>query len=168
MNPRYLDQTSYLNRYLVLCTWYDIVGPNPGNISVQTKISLQRWVLRFKSARDKSGRDFINPFTTGNPFLGAKLLGFSIGRGSGALKGLRAVTSACPACTKRYILPATDIIVELITGLSGYPMLYPLPPRTKNNNHFITSYQVPGIINTCTKLQLLRGEGSPASLRRIF
>ena len=31
----------------------------------------------------------MNPFTTGNPFLGTKLLGFSIGRGSGALKGLR-------------------------------------------------------------------------------
>ena len=30
----------------------------------------------------------INPFTTGNPFVGSKLLGFSIGRGSGALKGL--------------------------------------------------------------------------------
>ena len=29
-----------------------------------------------------------NPFTTGNPFLGTKLLGSSIGRGSGALKGL--------------------------------------------------------------------------------
>ena len=28
----------------------------------------------------------INPFTTGNPFFGTKLLGFSIGRGSGALK----------------------------------------------------------------------------------
>ena len=28
------------------------------------------------------------PFTTGNPFLGTNLLGFSIGRGSGALKGL--------------------------------------------------------------------------------
>ena len=28
------------------------------------------------------------PFTTGNPFWGTKLLGFSIGRGSGALKGL--------------------------------------------------------------------------------
>ena len=35
----------------------------------------------------KCGR--LNPFTTGNPFLGTKLLGFSIGRGSGALKGLR-------------------------------------------------------------------------------
>ena len=31
----------------------------------------------------------LNPFTTGNPFLGTKLLGFSIGRGSGALEGLR-------------------------------------------------------------------------------
>ena len=30
----------------------------------------------------------VNPFTTGNPFLGTKLLGFSIGRGSGALKGV--------------------------------------------------------------------------------
>ena len=30
----------------------------------------------------------LNPFTTGNPFWGTKLLGFSIGRGSGALKGL--------------------------------------------------------------------------------
>ena len=30
----------------------------------------------------------INPFTTGNSFLGTKLLGFSIGRGSGAPKGL--------------------------------------------------------------------------------
>ena len=28
-------------------------------------------------------------FTTGNPFLGTKLLGFSIGRGSGALNGLK-------------------------------------------------------------------------------
>ena len=31
---------------------------------------------------------FLNPFTTGNPFLGTKSLGFSIGRDSGALKGL--------------------------------------------------------------------------------
>ena len=30
----------------------------------------------------------LNPFTTGNPFLGTQLLGFSIGRGSGALEGL--------------------------------------------------------------------------------
>ena len=30
----------------------------------------------------------LNPFTAGNPFLGTKLLGFCIGRGSGALKGL--------------------------------------------------------------------------------
>ena len=31
----------------------------------------------------------LNPFTTGNPFLRTKLLGFSVGRGSGAPKGLR-------------------------------------------------------------------------------
>ena len=30
----------------------------------------------------------LNPYTTGNPFSGTKLLGFRIGRGSGALKGL--------------------------------------------------------------------------------
>ena len=30
----------------------------------------------------------VNPFTTGNPFLGTKLLGFSMGRSSGVLKGL--------------------------------------------------------------------------------
>ena len=35
----------------------------------------------------------INPFTTGNPFLGTKLLGFSIGRGSGALKGSSRTTA---------------------------------------------------------------------------
>ena len=31
----------------------------------------------------------VNPITTGNPILGTKLLGFSIGRGLGALKGLK-------------------------------------------------------------------------------
>ena len=35
----------------------------------------------------------LNPFTTGNPFLETKLLGFSIGRGLGALKGLRSPTT---------------------------------------------------------------------------
>ena len=34
------------------------------------------------------GEVLLNPFTSGNPFLGTKLLGFSLGRGSGALKGL--------------------------------------------------------------------------------
>ena len=34
-----------------------------------------------------------NPFSTGNPFWGTKLRGFSIGRGLGALKGLTAVTA---------------------------------------------------------------------------
>ena len=34
------------------------------------------------------GGGLLNPFTTGNPFLGTKLLGFSMWRGSGALKGL--------------------------------------------------------------------------------
>ena len=38
-----------------------------------------------------SPETFVNPFTTGNPFLGTKLLAFSIGRGSGALKGLKKI-----------------------------------------------------------------------------
>ena len=33
-------------------------------------------------------KGLLNPFTTGNPFLGTKLLRFSIGRGSGTVKGL--------------------------------------------------------------------------------
>ena len=41
----------------------------------------------FVQEPDRGGH--VNPFTTGNPFWGTKLLGFSIGRGSGALKGLR-------------------------------------------------------------------------------
>ena len=36
----------------------------------------------------KTSMHVFNPFTTGNPFLGTKLLGFSVWRGSGALKGL--------------------------------------------------------------------------------
>ena len=40
----------------------------------------------------KSWGGYLNPFTTGNPFLGTKLLGFSIGRGLGALKGLNDTT----------------------------------------------------------------------------
>ena len=39
----------------------------------------------------------INPFTTGNPFLGTKLVGFSIGRDSGTLKGLREVADLSPS-----------------------------------------------------------------------
>ena len=42
----------------------------------------------------------VNPFTTGNPFLATKLLGFSTGRGSGALKGLNTASS----CAERSAL----------------------------------------------------------------
>ena len=37
----------------------------------------------------------VNPFTFGNPFLGTKLLGFSVGRGSGALKGVTQFRLMC-------------------------------------------------------------------------
>ena len=43
----------------------------------------------------------INPFTTENPFLGTKLLGFSIGRGSGAPKGL---TPYCILVARKYLV----------------------------------------------------------------
>ena len=48
-----------------------------------------------RGPRQKKNEGFIfrrfgvNAFTTGNPFLATKLLGISIGRGLGALKGLR-------------------------------------------------------------------------------
>ena len=41
----------------------------------------------------------LNPSTTGNPFLGTKLLGFSKGRGLGALKGL----NSKPSEKKRFV-----------------------------------------------------------------
>ena len=50
--------------------------------------------LELVQGRDFADLKWFSPFTTGNPFLGTKLLGFSIGRGSGALKGLKAVRLA--------------------------------------------------------------------------
>ena len=47
-------------------------------------------VQYFNLGRIGGFHSYFNPFTTGNPFLGTKLLGFSIERGSGALNGLRA------------------------------------------------------------------------------
>ena len=41
----------------------------------------------------------LTPFTTGNPFLWTKLLGFSIGKDSGALKGLSRLFSPTPLST---------------------------------------------------------------------
>ena len=76
-----------------------------------------------KSAKDKS----VWSFTTGNPFLGTKLLGFSIERGSGALKGLRAVESAFSAYTKTYQVYIIPLLIQtralwvcfgLVTGRS--------------------------------------------------
>ena len=42
------------------------------------------WVKKHRHSENR-----FNPFTTGNPFLGTKLLGFGIRRGLGALKGLK-------------------------------------------------------------------------------
>ena len=81
---------------------WDIVFPLP-----RLRSGWERWEsIRFTASKITCRSRFqafqcllggeVNPFTTGNPFLGTKLLGFSIGRGSGALKGLRhPLTSTC-------------------------------------------------------------------------
>ena len=63
--------------------------PVPGIIFLHdTTGSFRPVVVLFFSSKRFLGGSCLKPFTTGNPFLGTKLLGFSIGRGSGALKGL--------------------------------------------------------------------------------
>ena len=47
--------------------------------------------VRGVAHNDFASSGALNPFTTGNPFFGTKLLGFSVGRGLGALKGLRPI-----------------------------------------------------------------------------
>ena len=81
---------------------YDVPGKNTLDNSIYRKLRYDipgkkdSIIFRSKSVHTYLLRENgINPFTTGNPFLGTKLLGFSIGRGSGALKGLRVVKSAC-------------------------------------------------------------------------
>ena len=63
----------------------------------QSKRAVDSWVAispswpnltGFGRRRRASSRGWLNPFSTGNPFLGTTSLGFSIGRGSGALRGL--------------------------------------------------------------------------------
>ena len=61
--------------------------------SVQTRI-----VCRPKPARRQCAKE-VNPFTTGNPFLGTKLLGFSLGRGSGAQQGITTIHITHPCRT---------------------------------------------------------------------
>ena len=46
----------------------------------------------------------LNPLTTGKPFLGTKLLGFSKGRGSEALKGLSFLVPRAPGDEKQMII----------------------------------------------------------------
>ena len=61
------------------------------NVRNTPKVTVKPIPVQFKvkfSATFFLGLNALNPFTTGNPFLGTKLLGFSIGRGSGALEGL--------------------------------------------------------------------------------
>ena len=46
----------------------------------------------------------VNPFTTGNPFLGTKLLGFSIGRGSRILPSGQETLRLDPLSDRRVTL----------------------------------------------------------------
>ena len=55
--------------------------------SVATEL-LCRSRMTFSFFLRRMGKIKRNPFTIANPFLGTKILGFSIGRGLGALKGL--------------------------------------------------------------------------------
>ena len=52
------------------------------------------WLKRFLNDVSPFILALLNPFTTENPFLGTKLLEFNIGRGSGALKGLKGVLNS--------------------------------------------------------------------------
>ena len=60
--------------------------------------------------------EVLTPFTTGNPFVGTKLLGFRIGRGSGALKGLSSQIeepqkkSGAPLLCSTRVFPVYSII----------------------------------------------------------
>ena len=47
----------------------------------------------FRDFKAKQSVCKLDPFTAGNPLLGTKLLGFSMGRGSGALKRITIVTA---------------------------------------------------------------------------
>ena len=62
----------------------------------------------------------LNPFTTGNPFLGTKLLGFSIGRGSGALKGL---TKLAPLNASWGLCGVFQAIVCMVVPIKGLEIL---------------------------------------------
>ena len=66
-------------RITCLCCWERMLSSIPWTDSEK---KLYIYISTFFLVRR------INPFTTRNPFLGTKLLGFSMGRGSGALKGL--------------------------------------------------------------------------------
>ena len=68
-----------LHRNIITDMILDIV--KPGTCSCKKK--------QIKAANQPRLMIGINPFTTGNPFLGTKSLGFSIGRGLGARKGLK-------------------------------------------------------------------------------
>ena len=54
----------------------------------------------------------LNPFTTGNPFLGTKLLGFSVERGSGALKGLSSQIEKPPE--KKWCIPIVACVLNML------------------------------------------------------
>ena len=66
------------------------LSPPPNNFGARVRLRLLVRSGQAPTRRRPSARKHgLNPLTTGNPFLGTKLLGVSIGRGLGALKGSR-------------------------------------------------------------------------------
>ena len=59
-----------------------------GNLCTDYRTYVDDTCTLSEEVRERGRRRQYIPFTTGNPCLGTKLLGFSIGRGSGALEGI--------------------------------------------------------------------------------
>ena len=59
----------------------------PDTVSTTQSIELTADAFAVSLNGSLNGQVRVHPFTTGNPFLGTKLLGFSIGRGSGFQRG---------------------------------------------------------------------------------
>ena len=79
----------------------------------------------------------LDPFTTRNPFLGTKLLGFSIGRGSGALKGLKSIQKL-----GRHKISNVDVYVMCRQVLQPIAIYY----RYRTRSPMLLSGKIPNVI----------------------
>ena len=64
----------------------------------------------------------VNPFTTGNPILGTRLLGFSIGRGSGALK--RPSSEFCCLLLHGFRCIPAAVYLSMVLPLIGFSCVH--------------------------------------------